>query len=145
VGGFGDEVDAPAHVGGVPCGRLAALLGADARDDEPAYALPGEPDGQVRADHGGVSRLDHREIRNVAQLGQRAHETRGQRENAFRLRMQDLDDPIPARPGSVDQGLLPVEITGRVDFMPVGALSERFLRIDDQKGGVGHFLLRRIE
>ncbi len=33
-GGFADEIDAPAKVGGVPRRRLAALFGADAGDDQ---------------------------------------------------------------------------------------------------------------
>ena len=67
---------------------------------------------------------------------ERANEAGIARERA-RPDVEDLHDRHAARHGTVDEGLLTVEIRGEIVFTPVRALAKRLLGIDDEQGGTG--------
>jgi hypothetical protein len=52
------------------------------------------------------------------------------------LDMEDLDAGCL---GAIDQRLLALQITGQICRIPIGAVGEGLLHINDEKGGIGHF------
>ena len=84
--GLGHEHHLPAQVAGVARGGLAALLGADAADDDLPDTLLREPHVQARADQGAVAGLVHL-VRSgeMAQALERLHQAAGQREGVARI------------------------------------------------------------
>ena len=86
--------------------RLAALLGADARDDDPAYAALGEPNVETCADQCRMTCLEELRIRIEREFGQWLHEARGQRKDALGLMVQHAHHRHAGRPSTVDQRLL---------------------------------------
>src|SRR5262249_50829688 len=117
--------------------RLAALLGADAADDQARDAVAHEPDVEAAADQGAVAALVEDDIRRDRQAGHRLHVAGRERESAVVLDVEDLHDRNAARPGAVDQRLQVREKRRRVAVVPVRPVAERFLGVDDDQGAVG--------
>ena len=74
--GLADEIDLIAQVGGVARGGLAALLGADARDDQAANTVAGEPDVEPAADERAVPTLAEHRIGRDGERRERGHKPR---------------------------------------------------------------------
>ncbi|OIQ80006.1 hypothetical protein GALL_382400 [mine drainage metagenome] len=121
--------------------RLAALLGADAADDDAAHAVADQPDVQPGADQRAVARLDELgRRRQRRQLGQRTHQAGGSREGIVGLLravgVQHAHDGHAARRAAFDQRVLrgqPRRVACRVE---IRAMAERLLRIDQKQTGL---------
>ena len=91
-----------------------------------------EPRTKRGASQRTVLHLVERERRGDAQFFERAYKARFPREHV-RLDVEDLHDRYTARHGTVDERLLTIEVRGEIVFAPVGALTERFLGVDDEQ------------
>src|SRR5215510_11058658 len=79
-GRVGDVVDLISQIASMTCGRLAALFGSDARDDDTANAALREPDSKSAPDQRAMAALLEDSIRNKSHIRQCHNVTRLQRE-----------------------------------------------------------------
>jgi hypothetical protein len=88
------------------------------------------PEGRLRCDPEGAKRSD---------------EAGAFRERPASIDMKDLYDGYAAGFCTVDQSLLAIDIGGGELIIPIIAMPEGFLGVDDEKNGImiGHFLLLR--
>jgi hypothetical protein len=123
-------------------GRLAALLGADAADDEAADAVLRQPHVQAAADEGAVPGLVHGERGvEVPQALQRAHMAALQAEGVgaagIGLHVEDPHDGQAGGLEALDEAVLRSQVGGHLGGLEGGPLGEGLLDVDDEEGG-GH-------
>ena len=91
-GGVRDVIHLVAGVGGVPRGRLAALFGADAGDDDTPDTLPNEPDIQSAADKSAVATLIENRVVGEGKALHRDNESGIQGKRAIVFNMKNARD-----------------------------------------------------
>ncbi len=138
---LGDIGDLEAEIGGMAGCGFAALLGADAGDDQVADAVCRQPDIKAGADEGGMATLFEDPGGRDAEALEGAHMAALLAEGASIFHVEDLKDRQIARSGAIDQRLLAFQIAGKIRLVPIGAVAEGFLHVDDDEGSIGHFRL----
>src|SRR5271169_4120542 len=131
--GFHNVADLVTHVGCMACRRLAALLCANARNDQLPDAVLHQPDVKSAADKCAVTTLMKDGIRCDQYAFDCFHVTGCDGEGATLFYMEDLHHWDAAVLGSIDERLQPVEKPRHIAIAPIWTMAKGLLRIDDQE------------
>jgi hypothetical protein len=140
--GFGNVINLVAHVGGMACRSLTALLGTNPGNDQPADAVLHQPDIESAADERAVAALVKHGVRCNRDAVDCFHVAGCCRERAALFYMKDLHDWNVASLGTIDERLEPEQEQRHVVIAPIRTMSKRLLRINDQecRSSSGHLM-----
>src|SRR6516164_7414499 len=124
------------------CRSLTALLGTNPRNDQPADAVLHQPDIKSAADESAVAALVKHDIRCNRDAVDCFHVAGCDRERTALFYMKDLHDWNVASLGTIDERLEPEQEQWHIVIAPIGTMSKRLLRINDQecRSNSGHLM-----
>src|SRR4029077_3588993 len=124
------------------CRSLTALLRTNPRNDQPADAVLHQPDIKPAAHERAVAALVKHDARYNRDTVDCLHVAGCDRKRPALFDMKDLHDWNVASLGTIDERLEPEQEQWHIVIVPIGTMSKRLLRINDQKcrSNSGHLM-----